>query len=140
MRSMWLLALLLFVWGVAATPEPEKTEEQSEDNAVNNGESLFLLLFCMVAFSKQNEKGVGVDCVASFPLLCAHFRFILPTSAEGACEVCVYVLENKASAQPYLCRGLQDPQFQKMVSPSVWMLSVSACVPVLWYRWLISVL
>jgi hypothetical protein len=31
----------------------------------------------------------------------------------GACEVCVYVIENKEQHQPYLCRGLKDPNYQK---------------------------
>lgn len=33
----------------------------------------------------------------------------------GACEVCVYVVENKEQHQPYLCRGLKDPNYQKSV-------------------------
>lgn len=33
----------------------------------------------------------------------------------GACEVCVFVIENKEQHQPYLCRGLKDPNYQKAV-------------------------
>lgn len=31
----------------------------------------------------------------------------------GACEVCTYVIQNKQNGQPYLCRGLTDPGYQK---------------------------
>jgi len=34
-------------------------------------------------------------------------------SLVGACEVCVFVIENKEQHQPYLCRGLKDPNYQK---------------------------
>ena len=37
------------------------------------------------------------------------------SSAVGGCEVCVYVIENKEQHQPYLCRGLKDPNYQKQV-------------------------
>jgi hypothetical protein len=33
------------------------------------------------------------------------------------CEICTYVMENKATNQPYLCRGLKNPSAQKMVRP-----------------------
>ncbi len=39
-------------------------------------------------------------------------------AAASACEICIYVMENKAINQPYLCRGLKDPASQKMVSAS----------------------
>lgn len=35
--------------------------------------------------------------------------------AQGGCEVCVYVVENKQQHQPYLCRGLRDPAYQQSV-------------------------
>ncbi|KAA0153844.1 hypothetical protein FNF27_04638 [Cafeteria roenbergensis] len=35
-------------------------------------------------------------------------------AAASACEICIYVMENKAINQPYLCRGLKDPASQKM--------------------------
>lgn len=35
------------------------------------------------------------------------------SNAVGACEVCVYVVENKEQHQPYLCRGLKDPSYQQ---------------------------
>jgi len=31
----------------------------------------------------------------------------------GSCEVCIFVVENKQQHQPYLCRGLKDPNYQK---------------------------
>jgi hypothetical protein len=31
----------------------------------------------------------------------------------GLCQVCTYVIENKQRRQPYLCRGLKDPNYQK---------------------------
>lgn len=31
----------------------------------------------------------------------------------AGCEVCVYVVESKQQHQPYLCRGLKDPNYQK---------------------------
>ena len=34
--------------------------------------------------------------------------------SEGMCEVCTYVLQNKAQHQPYLCRGLKDPDYQNV--------------------------
>lgn len=36
------------------------------------------------------------------------------SSAGGSdeCDVCTYALENKEMLQPYLCRGLRDPQQQ----------------------------
>lgn len=34
----------------------------------------------------------------------------------GMCEVCVYVVENKQQAQPFLCRGLKDSNYQSLVS------------------------
>jgi len=34
-------------------------------------------------------------------------------SLVGSCEVCVFVIENKEQHQPYLCRGLKDPNYQK---------------------------
>ena len=37
-------------------------------------------------------------------------------SAAANCEVCVYVIENKAQHQPYLCRGLKTPDQQQSVS------------------------
>lgn len=46
---------------------------------------------------------------------------LVQTGAKGvasACEICIYVMENKAINQPYLCRGLKDPASQKMVSRS----------------------
>jgi len=42
----------------------------------------------------------------------------------GACEVCVYVIENKEQHQPYLCRGLKDPNYQ------VWGVSQRSLPPV----------
>ena len=38
------------------------------------------------------------------------------TGAASACEVCVYVVENKQMHQPFLCRGLKDPAYQQTVS------------------------
>lgn len=31
----------------------------------------------------------------------------------GSCEICTFVVENKDQHQPYLCRGLKDPNWQK---------------------------
>ena len=33
---------------------------------------------------------------------------------KNPCTVCIYVLENKAARQPYLCRGLKEPSQQKI--------------------------
>lgn len=38
------------------------------------------------------------------------------TDVQGSCEVCTYVVQNKQNKQPYLCRGLTDPGYQKAVS------------------------
>jgi len=35
-------------------------------------------------------------------------------SEVGMCEVCMYVVENKAQHQPYLCKGLKDPHYQNL--------------------------
>lgn len=35
-------------------------------------------------------------------------------SEVGLCEVCSYVLENKMQHQPYLCKGLKDPNYQQI--------------------------
>jgi hypothetical protein len=40
-------------------------------------------------------------------------------AAASACEVCVYVVENKQMHQPFLCRGLKDPAYQQTVSPDL---------------------
>lgn len=37
-----------------------------------------------------------------------------PGKPVGMCEVCVYVMENHEQRQPYLCRGLKDPNYQKI--------------------------
>lgn len=36
-------------------------------------------------------------------------------SQQGGCEVCIYVIQNKAQHQPFLCRGLRAPSQQQMV-------------------------
>lgn len=35
------------------------------------------------------------------------------STSTGLCEVCTYVITNKEQHQPYLCRGLADPSYQK---------------------------
>lgn len=47
------------------------------------------------------------------------------TGMEGACEVCVYVLENKQMRQPFLCRGLKAAQYQQVC--------VSVLVSLMWW-------
>eukprot|EP00753_Platysulcus_tardus_P007260 PLAT1500.1.p1 GENE.PLAT1500.1~~PLAT1500.1.p1 ORF type:complete len:183 (+),score=55.69 PLAT1500.1:64-612(+) len=44
---------------------------------------------------------------------------------QGACEVCVYVVENKQMRQPFLCRGLKDPAYQQTC--------VSVLVSMMWW-------
>ena len=45
---------------------------------------------------------------------------------QSACDVCTYVLKNKADGQPYLCRGLKDKTFQdqcvKVLESMMWWL------------------
>ena len=50
---------------------------------------------------------------------------VVATSMEGACEVCVYVLENKQMRQPFLCRGLKAAQYQQVC--------VSVLVSLMWW-------
>ena len=46
-------------------------------------------------------------------------------AAQSACEVCVYVLENKQQHQPFLCRGLKSPSQQQTC--------VSVLVSLMWW-------
>lgn len=36
-----------------------------------------------------------------------------PQNFVASCDVCTYVLNNKIQRQPYLCRGLKDPAYQR---------------------------
>lgn len=46
-------------------------------------------------------------------------------NAAGGCEVCVYVVENKEQHQPFLCRGLKNPEYQQTC--------VSILVSLMWW-------
>lgn len=41
------------------------------------------------------------------------------SGSADPCAVCTYVLQNKILKQPYLCRGLKQPSYQKQVSVHV---------------------
>ena len=51
-------------------------------------------------------------------------------AAPGQCEVCVYVIENKEQHQPYLCRGLKDPDYQVH---ALWLVVFACIVSVGWH-------